>query len=173
MGRRQGQRSRLWLLLPIALLVVSVAVLALAGTALRSMYFQDPAPITSGDRVMISWSGMSLLRDEGETTPAFCALTSPDGVGVTVEELTGESVVLDTGTFQHVAATQGRVPAGTYDFSCSTGGEGLYAARRLALADAAAVGAAGLGLLAVSLAAGTVAVVLGTGRRSRLSPHAG
>lgn len=173
MGRRQGQRSRLWLLLPIALLVVSVAVLALAGTALRSMYFQDPAPITSGDRIMISWSGMSLLRDEGETTPAFCALTSPDGVGVTVEELTGESVVLDTGTFQHVAATQGRVPAGTYDFSCSTGGEGLYAARRLALADAAAVGAAGLGLLAVSLAAGTVAVVLGTGRRSRLSPQAG
>lgn len=173
MGRRQGQRSRLWLLLPIALLVVSVAVLALAGTALRSMYFQDPAPITSGDRVMVSWSGMSLLRDEGETTPAFCVLTSPDGVGVTVEELTGESVVLDTGTFQHVAATQGRVPAGTYDFSCSTGGEGLYAARRLALADAAAVGAAGLGLLAVSLAAGTVAVVLGTGRRSRLSPQAG
>jgi len=173
MGRRQGQRSRLWLLIPITLLAVSVAVLALAGTALRSMYFQDPAPITPGDRVTTGWSGMSLLRDEGETAPAYCALTSPDGVRVTVEELTGESVVLDTGTFQHVAATRGRVPAGTYDFSCSAGGEGLYAARRLALADAALVGAAGLGLLAVSLATGTVAVVLGSGRRSRLSPRAG
>ena len=59
MGRRQGQRSRLWLLIPITLLAVSVAVLALAGTALRSMYFQDPAPITPGDRVTIGWSGMS------------------------------------------------------------------------------------------------------------------
>ena len=96
----------------------------------------------------------------------------PDGVRVTVEELTGERGPRHR-AFQHVAATRGRVPAGTYDFSCSAGGEGLYAARRLALADAALVGAAGLGLLAVSLATGTVAVVLGSGRRSRLSPRAG
>jgi hypothetical protein len=157
----------------VALLAASVAGLALAGTALWSMYFQDPSPIAPGDRVTVSPSGMSLLRDEGETAPASCSLTHPGGVRLSLEELPGDSVVLDTGTFQHVAATPGRAPAGTYDFTCSGGGEGLYAARRLALGDAALVGAGGLGMLAFSLAAGTVAVVLTTGHRSRVSPRAG
>ncbi len=76
---------------------------------------------------------------------------------------------LSTGGFQEVAATAGRVPAGTYTLACASGGQGLYAARRLVFGDAAVVGALGLVLLALALGVGTLVVV----RRARSAEDPG
>lgn len=162
MGRSGARISGYWHLVPLTLLAVSLVMVGLAANGLWASYAQDPAPVASGDRVTLSSSGLSLLRDEGGTGPALCELRS-DGLVVPLEELAGGHVRLSTDGFQEVAATAGRVPAGTYTLACASGRQGLYAARRLVFGDAAVVGALGLVLLALALAVGTLVVV----RRAR------
>lgn len=161
MGRSGARISGYWHLVPLTLLTVSLVMVGLAANGVWASYAQDPTPVAPGDRVTVS-SGLSLLRDEGGTGPALCELRS-DGTVLPLEELAGGHVRLSTGGFQEVAATAGRVPAGTYTLACASGGQGLYAARRLVFGDAAVVGALGLVLLALALAVGTLVVV----RRAR------
>ncbi|HEX5524536.1 MAG TPA: hypothetical protein VFX53_13885 [Pedococcus sp.] len=165
MGRSGGRISGYWHLVPLTFLAVSLVMLGLAANGLWASYAQDPAPVAPGDRVTVSSSGLSLLRDEGETALAVCELRS-DGLVVPLEELAGGHVRLSTGGFQEVAATAGRVPAGTYTLACASGGQGLYAARRLVFGDAGVVGALGLVPLALALGVGTL-VVVGRARAPR------
>lgn len=165
MGRSGGRISGYWHLVPLTFLVVSLVMVGLAVNGLWASYAQDPAPVAPGDRVTVSGSGLSLLRDEGEMGLALCELRG-DGLVVPLEELAGGRVRLSTGGFQEVAATAGRVPAGSYTLACASGGQGLYAARRLVFGDAAAVGALGLLQLALALGVGTL-VFVGRARAPR------
>jgi len=167
MGRSGGRISGYWHLVPLTFLAVSLVMLGLAAKGLWDSYAQDPAPIAPGDQVTVSGSGLSLLRDEGETGLALCELRG-HGVVLPLEELAGRHVRLSTGGFQEVAATAGRVPAGSYTLACASGGQGqgLYAARRLVFGDAAVVGALGLVQLALALGMGTL-VVVGRARAPR------
>jgi hypothetical protein len=140
-------------------LLLAGALVPLAGSAAWSMYAQDPTPIASGDRVTLTRSGMTLLRDEDEQAPTSCSITRA-GESTLLEEAGGQSVDLRTGRFVVAASTAGPVRAGTYDFTCTAGGAGLYAARRIAFGDAALAGVVGVVALAVALALGTLGLVL-------------
>jgi hypothetical protein len=159
MGRRRSRGSGALLLVAAVSLVVAGALVSLAGSAAWSMFAQDPAPIASGDRVTVSRSGMTLLRDEGGTGSTSCSITR-GGERILLEETRGRSVDLQTGRFVVAASTAGSVRAGTYDFECTAGGTGLYAARRIAFGDAALVGVVGVVALAMGLALGTLGLVL-------------
>ena len=165
MGRSGARISGYWHLVPLTFLAVSLVTVGLAVNGLWASYAQDPAPVAPGDRVTVSGSGLSLLRDEGESGLVLCELRA-DRLVVPLEELAGGRVRLSTGGFQEVAATAGRVPAGSYTLACASGGQGLYAARRLVFGDAAAVGALGLLQMALALGVGTL-VFVGRARAPR------
>ena len=169
MGRRRSRGSGVLLLVAAASLVLSGVLLALAASAAWSMYAQDPTPIASGDRVTLSSSGMTLLRDQGETASTSCAIAR-GGQRTVLEESAGPDVTLQTGRFVVAASTAGPVAEGTYDFTCTAGGADLYAARRIAFGDAALVGVVGVLLLVLALTLGTLGLVL---PRRPVSPPAG
>ena len=65
MGRSGGRISGYWHLVPLTFLAVSLMMLWLAVNGLWASYAQDPAPVAPGDRVTVSGSGLSPLRDAG------------------------------------------------------------------------------------------------------------
>jgi hypothetical protein len=158
MGRRRDTRGFTALLVAaLGALVVALALLGVAGSAAWAMWAQDPYPLASGDRVTLSRSGLSVLRDEGQTADARCTL-SRGGLRLVLEDVGPERVDLQTGAFEHLEVTSGPVDPGTYDVTC-TGPPGLYAARRIAYGDALLVGGLGLAVLVVALVIGTLALV--------------
>lgn len=148
-----------WHLLPLALLLGSLAALALTAALFWVSFFQDPRPVSSGDRVTVTSSGLTLLRDAGDTSSADCRLAGPGG-NIGIRPAKGNAVMLNTGEFVAVGHTPLRTSPGTYTLECSSGGEGLYAGHRLGFLQALLVGLLSVALFVVAVAAWITVLVL-------------